>query len=324
MQDIPQLEKFVMEGVFWSDTPMLQTIATHEGTTPEHRATVHAALLETLPPMAAYLQLYEVYAGSISLDVAAFIAEYSAGEGKTIPEMQADVRKQQKIIGEIEKDVPLSVNVGLFVVHTAQVRKFLVEKHQTLANAILDLIALKVKMRGEELTAAFLDINKSLGRGVPDIEAVADLEEYMNSLPAELDQLTQGLHEMLGEQVVLEEFEYATADDDFRKFWSTIAWPKRIEEAMELAQGRCVEKRDEFANAQIAEQEAFAKSLNKLEDIVNKFGKYTDLPRSRTWRRSSATCRASSRRPSRRSCSSTSARRSWARRSPTTASWARS
>ena len=31
VQDIPQLEKFVMEGVFWSDTPMLQTIASHEG-----------------------------------------------------------------------------------------------------------------------------------------------------------------------------------------------------------------------------------------------------------------------------------------------------
>ena len=30
VQDIPQLEKFVMEDLFWSHTPMLQTVSTHE------------------------------------------------------------------------------------------------------------------------------------------------------------------------------------------------------------------------------------------------------------------------------------------------------
>ena len=31
--------QFVMEGLFWSDTPVLKTISTHEGETPELRAT---------------------------------------------------------------------------------------------------------------------------------------------------------------------------------------------------------------------------------------------------------------------------------------------
>ena len=74
VQDIPQLEKFVMEGVFWSDTPMLQTIAGHEGVTPECRDKVNAALLETLPPMDDYLKLYDAYQPSVVLDVAALVS----------------------------------------------------------------------------------------------------------------------------------------------------------------------------------------------------------------------------------------------------------
>ena len=59
MQGIPQLEKFVMEGLFWSDTPMLQTIPTHEGLTLDLRERLTSLLETALPPMDAYLALYE-------------------------------------------------------------------------------------------------------------------------------------------------------------------------------------------------------------------------------------------------------------------------
>ena len=57
--DLPQLEKFIMEGLFWSDTPFLQTISAHEGLAVQLRERLSAALHATLPPMAAYLALYE-------------------------------------------------------------------------------------------------------------------------------------------------------------------------------------------------------------------------------------------------------------------------
>ena len=61
VQDIPQLEKFVMEDLFWSHTPMLQTISAHEGVTPGCRARIKAALEQALPPMQAYLEQYATY-----------------------------------------------------------------------------------------------------------------------------------------------------------------------------------------------------------------------------------------------------------------------
>ena len=90
VQDIPQLEKFVMEDLFWSDTPMLQTISTHEGVPPVARARFQAALEAAVPPMLAYLDLYAPYLPVVQLDVAAHMEEYAAAE-KTIAEMKADV-----------------------------------------------------------------------------------------------------------------------------------------------------------------------------------------------------------------------------------------
>ena len=265
-----------MEGVFWSDTPMLQTISHHEGVAPLCRSKFHEAILSALPPMAEYLALYAKYDAVVQMDVATYMAEYGATE-KTIQEMSADVRKQLASIAAVEKEVPLGVTIGLFAVNTHAVRKFLVERHHAISKAILQLVASKVKARGEELTDAFKEINRSCMRSTPDVEAVQELEEYMAQLPGELDQLQQGLQEMLSDQLVLEGFEFETSDENFKTFWSTMAWPRRIDETIGLAAAKCVEKREEFAMEQEKEQEAFAKSLNKLEDVVSKFSKHTDL-----------------------------------------------
>ena len=200
IQDIPQIEKFIMEDLFWSDTPMLQTISAHEGTSVECRERFHAALLKTVPPMKSYLRLYDKYLDVVRMDVAAHMAEYTSVE-KSINDMQLDVKKHQKAVETIEKDVPVNILLGLYSVNTAQVRKFLVERHQALATAILKLIADKIKARGADLTDSFNKIQRSLSRGLATIEDVAELEEYMAQLPAEMEEKQRGLSDMMADQV---------------------------------------------------------------------------------------------------------------------------
>ena len=280
VQDIPQIEKAIMEGVFFSEILMLVTISAHEGVAPKCKAAIHAALLATLPPTEAYLALYAPYVEWVTMNVDDFIASYAASE-KSMAEMQADVKRQNSLIASVEVDIPLEVTLGLFAVKTGQVRKFLIERHQKLANAILGLIAKKVKGRGEEITAAFVQIDRSLARAIPDIEAVAELEEYMQNLPAELAELQENLNLMLSEQAVLEDFEYPTADDEVKIFWKTMSWPRKIDDICNAATEKCLAKRDEFAMLQQKEQNDFGKSLDKLETVVSNFGKYTDLEQVR-------------------------------------------
>ena len=65
--DIPQLEKFVMEGLFWSDTPVLQTISAHKGCVPECFDKIKAALERAMPCSEEYLRLYDAYLETVTL-----------------------------------------------------------------------------------------------------------------------------------------------------------------------------------------------------------------------------------------------------------------
>ena len=81
MQDIPQLEKFIMDGLFWSDMPVLQTINPHEGLCPALREKVVEMLTAALPPMDAYLALYDTYLPIVQMDLPSHMAEYSSPLG---------------------------------------------------------------------------------------------------------------------------------------------------------------------------------------------------------------------------------------------------
>ena len=276
VQDIPQLEKYVMEQLFWSHTPMLQTISAHEGVAPTCRERVRAVLAAALPPMAEYLALYTRYDEMVTLDVEAHMAAYEVEE-KPVPQMTADVKAHQKRVAEIEAEVPLQVSMGLFWVSTASVRKFLVERHTQLAQLILKLLATRIKAKGKELKEEFDKIARELGKKPQSIEAVAELEEYVVALPATLSELQLGLGEMMKDQATLDEFEFVMPDDDFKAFWATMAWPRRIDEAVEAVSHLGEELRARMADEMTSEQEVFQKQVDKLERVINGFGKYTDL-----------------------------------------------
>ena len=56
-------------------------------------------------------------------------------------------------------------------------------------------------------------------------------------LPSELDELQQGLVDMSVERDVLDEFELLMPDDDFKSFWATLYWPKKIDEDIRRVTG---------------------------------------------------------------------------------------
>ena len=56
-----------------------------------------------------------------------------------------------------------------------------------------------------------------------------------------------------------------------------MSWPKRIDQTIGLSAERCVSKRETYAEQQHAEQEAFAKALERLDKVAGSFGKHVDL-----------------------------------------------
>ncbi len=72
-QNVPQLEKFVLEDIFWADTPLLESVGEHEPRVEELRDTIRSAIQKALVPMKAYARAYEQFLELMNLDINEYI-----------------------------------------------------------------------------------------------------------------------------------------------------------------------------------------------------------------------------------------------------------
>lgn len=270
---IAQVEKYVMDLIFWSDTPTLQTIHPAEGIASEQQARFLAAMDKAIPPAEAYLATFDKYREYVKFSEAAFAAKYEADE-RPIAEMVPEVKRHLQLAREIEQAIPLRVSLGLFAVSCGAVRKLLVDRHTSLANIILRRMSAAPMATAKHIMAAFNAIMRSLNKPMATIENVAELEEYVNSLRAEMEELSQQLQGMVREQSIVDQFEVLMSDSEFKAFYATLAMPKRVDEQIALVHAKAAEKRDEFAVEMQSEQDAFGKSLDRLERLIIGFDKH--------------------------------------------------
>jgi len=62
-----------MEDIFWSGTPLLESVGEHEPFVEELRQTVRDSIIHSLIPLMAYAKEYEKYLELINLDINKFI-----------------------------------------------------------------------------------------------------------------------------------------------------------------------------------------------------------------------------------------------------------
>ena len=82
---------------------------------------------------------------------------------------------------------------------------------------------------------------------------------------------------MQSDMGVLDDFEFSLPDEDFKALYFVMGQPRKIDAAIEHVGTLGEELREKYANEMMGEQEAFQKQLDKLERVINGFGKYTDL-----------------------------------------------
>jgi dynein heavy chain len=62
-----------MEDIFWSGTPLLESVGEHEPPVEELRATIRDALTHAVIPMKAYAREYEKFLELMNMDINEYI-----------------------------------------------------------------------------------------------------------------------------------------------------------------------------------------------------------------------------------------------------------
>ena len=72
-KNVPQLEKMVMKKLFWSATPLLETVGENEPPVVETREFIRKATQKSIVPLIAYAREYEKYLELFNLDINAYL-----------------------------------------------------------------------------------------------------------------------------------------------------------------------------------------------------------------------------------------------------------
>lgn len=68
-KNVPQLEKMVLEGLFWSGTPLLESVGENEPEVVKKREIIRKAIRQSLIPLKAYAKQYEKFLELHNLDI---------------------------------------------------------------------------------------------------------------------------------------------------------------------------------------------------------------------------------------------------------------
>lgn len=72
-KNVPQLEKRVMEKLFWSGTPLLESVGENEKEVKAMRESIRKAIRKAIVPLLAYAKEYEKYLELHNLDIKKYL-----------------------------------------------------------------------------------------------------------------------------------------------------------------------------------------------------------------------------------------------------------
>ncbi|MED6234622.1 hypothetical protein ATANTOWER_018420 [Ataeniobius toweri] len=166
---------------------------------------------------------------------------------------------------KLESSLPSSIVIGPFFVCVGAVRQSLIRKRKSLANALLENLALMLRKQIDSASEKCNIISRALQEKPNSIEELNEKREWMKQIPEQLKSYTEDLAKILLDLEVLEEFYYSFSNEDVNRKWNAIWWPQRIMYQMEMVTIQHEEDEKCFHEIQLADRNKFEEQLDSLK-----------------------------------------------------------
>ncbi|XP_052808511.1 dynein axonemal heavy chain 1-like isoform X3 [Mya arenaria] len=278
-QSVPQLEKRILENIFWSGEPLLESVGEHEPHVEELRESIRRAIRKALIPMKAYAQEYEKYLEIMNLDINVYIREYEA-QNHTALEVKQEVEMHLKEKEIIEATIPSNITIGPFWINTDSVRQNLSKKRKNLSNAVLEYLARHLRKQADEACEEFKAISRKLYDKCNCIEELSEMREWMKGIPEKLKEHQDLIDKAMDDYELIEDFYYNLSQEDFNLKWTAIGWPHKIEVQMEQTETQLEEDEERFRKLQSSDQGNFNDRLDTLQMVVAGMAAHSDISKA--------------------------------------------
>ncbi|CAF4290444.1 unnamed protein product, partial [Rotaria sp. Silwood2] len=279
-QAIPQIEKDIMENIFWGGEMLkLESVALQENKVIEWKETLQKTVQASLIPLKAYAEAYEPYVALMNLNTDQYIKEFEKTE-KSIEEYRNEVLMHVREKDKLEKNIPVSIVIGPYYIFAQKLREALSNKRKLLIEALLLSQTRKARTRTEELNDTFRDIQRKLFEKANTAEDLAEHREWMKSVPEQLDDKKDDIHKVLEEFAMLDEFYYNLSNEDFALKYGLSAWSWKIRTMLEQVEEQHKEDEERFKKLQVQDTAALNDKTDQLTMSVAGLSAHTSIERA--------------------------------------------
>ncbi|NXL44771.1 DYH1 protein, partial [Podilymbus podiceps] len=273
---VPQLEKYVLENILITGTPLLDSVGLHEPEVEELREAMRSATRKALIPLQAYAKRYEKFLELNNNDVQYFLRDYeeqcpSAQEVMSIVNMHLSEKEN------LDNTLPTSIVIGPFHVNIEDVKQNLSKKYKALATSMLDILAKNLHLQVVNICDAYEAISCKMHEKPNSIEELAELREWMKGVPEQLAVQEELIREVMEDYKVMEGFLYNLTEEDFNDKWAASYWPLKIAMQAESIRLQHLEDEDKFRKIQVIDQNGFQDKLEEMQLTVGGFSIQADV-----------------------------------------------
>jgi len=274
INDIEQVERTLMDKLFWSERPVIKTVVSGEKWLLDLREKMEIIKNQITPQANEYLIKFEKYIEFLNQDVWKIVKGLT-GEIQPEEENEEDNSNKKdddedeeeddtfdvKIVHEeilnhmalaleIESEISNQfIRIGMFQINTLDIRNLLANKHRTIAERLRGDISTKIINEGKQLDNEFKKIFRKLGKNPENVEMVAELHDFMDEAKEKIKSNQATLNKMDRYMSTLDSHKHESPDS-FRALWYAKAWPKKMTEQLHMCEEVLLEKKAQYAEEQ--------------------------------------------------------------------------
>ena len=310
INDIEQVERTLMDKLFWSERPVIKTVSRGEPWVVSLLESIVETASVVVPSTITFLTKFDSYIEFLNQETWKIVKQLTGepqpeeendestkkknensnndgdDDGDEEDENNFDVKlvdkeiiRQMEAAKEIENEISNQfIRIGMFQVNTLDIRNLLANKHRNIAERLRSDIALKIIHQSKKHDIIFKQMHRKLCQNPDNVEQVAELNDAMSAARSLIKSQSGTLASMNKLMNTLDSHKHESPES-FRAYWFAKSWPKKLLEQVDVCEEVLLEKKSQYAAEQREEQAVFDMSLNSLEQEVQSFSMYTDIER---------------------------------------------
>lgn len=148
----------------------------------ETRENLQKAYDKCIIPLAAYAKKYDQHIALYVMNVSSYLDDFEK-ENKSAVEIRDEIIFHRTMKKNLERTLPLSIQIGTFLINVSPIKTNLVTKRQELADLMMDYLVRKLNNETNVILGEYNAILKTLSEKPQTIEKLYKTTEWMKTIP---------------------------------------------------------------------------------------------------------------------------------------------